>query len=34
MGAIYEYDGHLDLRTMTICTNCESPLKHKAPHEV
>ena len=26
MGAIYEYDGHLDLRTMVICTNCVSPL--------
>ena len=25
MGAIYGHAGHLDLRTMTICTNFQSP---------
>ena len=25
LGAIYEHGGHLDLRTMTICTNFQSP---------
>ena len=34
MGAIYGCGDHLDLWTMTICTNFQSPLKHRAPHEV
>ena len=31
---IYGHGDHLDLRTVTICTNFQLPLEQKAPREV